>query len=403
VVCLVPKTAPSVRTYLRKYARQGGKAISYRAVVRYPDPDRPHHWLERTKVFHKERDAKRWIQQVAAEHAQHPHFRPATDVTVEDLLTRWLTTVAQPRVRPSTYRTYAGKAQLAIAHLGAIPVARLQPMDIQGLYRTLLDAGKAPATVQRVHVVLHRALADAVGWGLVAGNAADHAKPPRVPPRDLAPPDADQVARLLQAAQDDRLYALWAFLALTGVRKGEALALQWGDIDEAARVAYIRRTLVWEDRYRGFGPPKTASGQRAVALSDAVLDILRAHRQQQDADRQMAGDAWQATDLVFTTRHGRWLNPSNVHRAFKRLVVQAGLPPGTRIHDLRHALATRWLAAREQPRVVAEQLGHANVSITLGIYGHVTAAMRRDAADRDAADLLAAARPDTEAEGSPAR
>lgn len=382
----MPKMDGHVRGYIRTYTRQDGKT-SYRAVVRYPDPDRPGQWLERTKVFHVRYEAQAWRAATIAEHAKNPQYRPQ-EQTVGGLLDRWLTTVARTRVRPSTLDTYTAKAKLAADRIGHIPLARLRPLDIQNVYGDLLTCGKAPATVQGVHMVVHAALATAVEWGWLLANPADRVKPPRIPSREITPPTPDQAAQLLRTAEPHRLYALWVFLALTGVRKGEALALQWGDIDETERVAHIRRTLTGDGRGRAFGPPKTASARRDVALSHALITVLQAHRTRQDAERLAAGPRWIDMGLAFTTSLGTWLGPSNIHRVFKQLVAQAALPPSTRIHDLRHALATRWLADGVQPRTVSEQLGHAGVGVTLAIYGHVVPAMRTQAADQDAQSLL---------------
>jgi len=118
-----------------------------------------------------------------------------------------------------------------------------------------------------------------------------------------------------------------------------------------------------------------------VALSDHLLGILRQQQSAQRLEHVAAGEVWQNSGYVFTTAVGTWLSPRNVHRSFKQLVARAGLSPTTRIHDLRHAMATFWLANGVQPKVVSERLGHANVNITLQVYGHVLPNMQAEAAN----------------------
>ena len=91
---------------------------------------------------------------------------------------------------------------------------------------------------------------------------------------------------------------------------------------------------------------------------------------------------WARAPWVFTTKTGRWLAPNHVHETFKRLLHRAHLPPAIRIHDLRHAMATQWLAQGIPVKVVSERLGHANVAITLEVYSHVLPDMQAQAAQQ---------------------
>jgi integrase len=84
---------------------------------------------------------------------------------------------------------------------------------------------------------------------------------------------------------------------------------------------------------------------------------------------------------VFTTPAGGWLDPNNIRRVFDTAISRAGVP-AIRIHDLRHTFATLALGAGVHPKQVQEMLGHADVSITLDIYSHVTEDMHRDATER---------------------
>jgi integrase len=111
-----------------------------------------------------------------------------------------------------------------------------------------------------------------------------------------------------------------------------------------------------------------------------AIDALHEHRTRQDGERTAAGDAWEDRGLVFPNIHGGFVDYTNlVGRSFKPLLKRAGLPP-IRFHDLRHTCATLLLSKGVHPKVVADVLGHASVTITLDTYSHVIPGLRDVAA-----------------------
>jgi integrase len=123
--------------------------------------------------------------------------------------------------------------------LGHLAVNKLTTIDIDDLFRHLLRAGGndgeplAPGTVHRVHVVVHRALTQAVRWEWVWLNPAGAASPPRVAPAEVRPPSPDQVRRLLTHVEEcDPGFAAYLWLAAsTGARRSQLLGLRWTEID----------------------------------------------------------------------------------------------------------------------------------------------------------------------------
>jgi integrase len=154
----------------------------------------------------------------------------------------------------------------------------------------------------------------------------------------------------------------------TGMRLGEVVALGWVD-------------LHLDDEYLTVRRAKTAAGRRRVELDPGTIAALRAHRKRQAAERLAFGAGWRDHGLVFTRPGGEPLNPDAVRLAFKRRAARLGLPV-IRFHDLRHGWATLALEAGEHPKVVAEQLGHASVKVTLDTYSRVTSGMRRGRSGR---------------------
>lgn len=158
----------------------------------------------------------------------------------------------------------------------------------------------------------------------------------------------------------------------------------WKDIDLAKGTAMIRRTYTW----REIGVTKTPHGERSIALSPFLVALLREHRHKQKLEQLAAGPDWEEHGLVFMTRRGTPISPRNVLRDFKKLLKRAGLPETCRIHDLRHAMATHWLASGVPPRLVSERMGHASVRFTMDVYGHVIPGEEATAAADMERDLL---------------
>lgn len=124
---------------------------------------------------------------------------------------------------------------------------------------------------------------------------------------------------------------------------------------------------------------KTERNARILPLPVFVERALVRHAELQIAERRDARDTWQDHDLVFPSVVGTPIDPRNLLRQFKDLLVAAGLPD-MRFHDLRHSCATTLIAESVHPRVVQEILGHSQISTTMNVYGHVLDPIRRVAA-----------------------
>jgi len=125
------------------------------------------------------------------------------------------------------------------------------------------------------------------------------------------------------------------------------------------------------------GEPKTKAGRRKILLSKMVVEALKEQKVRQEQVRIKAGDRWREHGLIFSNKHGGFLNPDYVWQWFKRLLKEADLPD-VRFHDLQHGAATVLLAAKVDLKVVSELLGHNSVAITADIYAHVLPEMQQE-------------------------
>lgn len=280
------------------------------------------------------------------------------------------------RVRPKTFRRYCDLYKVHIEPtLGRRKLSDLKPDHLRAVYRARLAAGLSARTVQHAHVLLKQVLRQAVADGLIPRSPAEAVRPPRATKKDIRPLTPSEVRRMLREVREDRYEALYVVAVTTGLRQGELLGLGWDDIDLDGSVLQVRHTLQAPGFPKGapatLTAPKTPRSRRSVRLTALAVDALRQHRERQDAERTAAGDTWEDRGLVFPNIHGGPMDYTNlVARSFKPLLKKAGLPP-IRFHDLRHTCATLLLSKGVHPKVVADVLGHASVTITLDTYSHV--------------------------------
>ena len=222
----------------------------------------------------------------------------------------------------------------------------------------------------QVHRILHAAFRQAMRWQLVSVNPSDGVTPPKTEAPTLTMPDAGQISKLLDAA-DDEFRPMLAVIAGTGLRRGEAAALRWDGVEldsdrPTLRVAGSTQRAGGELRVM---PPKTQRGYRVVPLPASVAGVLRRVRAEQAERRLIAGSAWNDEGYVFDRGDGRPLDPDDLTKAFGRARARSGVA-GVRLHDLRHHFATLHMANGTNARIVSDLLGHSNVAFTMMVYSH---------------------------------
>jgi integrase len=342
--------------------------------------------VERT-VRGNKREASKVLAAMVAEVDRRP-VTSAGKGTVADLCREWLE-FATPSFSPKTVETtrmYIDDPIIPV--LGSLQVAKLSPSDLDRFYRQLLEVGRsrgpyAPATIRRVHGIIRRALSQGVRWGWITHNPAIDASPPRVPLKELKPPDPDQVVGVFHFAQesDPELATFIMLAASSGARRGELLALRWSDVDlDRGRLSIERGIVRVGDDLIEQGT-KTHQSRR-ISLDAGTVAALRAHEALMIERAQAAASTITSQSFVFSHSadcSSPW-HPDSTSRAFRRVCQQAGVKD-VRLHDLRHYVATRLLAAGVDVRTVAGRLGHRNPSTTLNVYSHFVPETDQEAAE----------------------
>lgn len=313
----------------------------------------------------------------------------AGKLTVGEYLDGWLADSVKGAVKETTYANYSYVARRHISPaLGTVKLKSLTPAHVRGFYVEKARTGLAAATVRKMHVVLRRAIAQALSDGLIPRNAADGVKTPRVsaPGEEIQPLTSEESAAFLEAARGERLEALYVVAVHCGLREGELLALRWEDVEleDAKPALLVRRTITRGEDGRGWvvGTSTKSGKGRRVRLTRQAVVALKDHRKRQLEERMRLAGLWQDHGLVFAGESGSLFNPSNLrNRSFRRVKTRSGVREDLRFHDLRHTCATLLLGRDVNAKVVSEMLGHASITITLNTYSHVLPDMQDTAAD----------------------
>lgn len=320
--------------------------------------------------------------------------------TVATWLEYWLEHIARPGLRESSFDAYRNAvATHLVPGLGQHRLDRLEPEHLERLYRGMIQRGSSPGNAHQVHRTMRTALGEAHRRGHVARNVAALARAPRVQPDPPEPFTVKEVQDILRAARGGRNSARWALALALGLRQGEALALRWPDVDLDSGTLRIRETRTRPKYEHGCdgrcgkhaghcpqrrqrnpvtGQTKSAAGKRNIGLPDELEALLKLHREEQERERQAAGQLWDEGEWVFASEIGRPLNPNSDYHAWKALLRRAGVRDA-RLHDARHTAATVLLVLGVPERTAMALMGWSSTSMAVR-YQHVTDPIRRGVA-----------------------
>jgi integrase len=309
-------------------------------------------------------------------------FRELSRATFADYARQWTETYTGRTgrgIRPDTLAGYADELRrFAVPHFGRMRLAEVEPRDIKAYVTELSRRGFAPNTVRLALAPVRAMFATAVEEGLIRSNPASGI---RLPSRPLTGDEDDEdrvkalseeeLARVIEAVRPEwRLFV--TFVAHTGMRISEAIAVRWSDVDlEAGRVHVRRRWFAGT-----YAPPKSRFGKRQIPLSPDLAEALARRR---DAFRPAADE------LVWPNRSGNPLDPPNILSRVLKPAGQAAGVPWIGWHTLRHTCGSILFRHGANAKQVQHWLGHHSPAFTLSVYVH---AMRDNMPDPAFLDTL---------------
>lgn len=308
-----------------------------------------------------------------------------------EYLDYWLTEVIAKERAQTTLEHYSSLVERHIKPaLGGKELQKLSVNDVRTFLRSKIGSTTARKTeiseqsIKALHTCISSSLQNAVREELITRNVARLVQTPRAENAEVRPLTEDELAQFLTAVAPHRLRALWILYLGLGLRRCEGLGLSWDDIDFETGVVHVRYQL---KRVNGKGLVrvrlKSKKSRRILPLPTVCARALRAWKLTQQADAEEAEARWEGNtqDLVFTTRFGRPIEPSNINRALTSLARQSQLR-SVHPHALRHSCATFLQAQGVDMWVIRDILGHSKLSITSDLYSHVLLPALRDAIKR---------------------
>ena len=365
---------------------------------------------------------RKYVQRKKLEDAQEAWFKlrdqaqrgpVGSDVPrLAEFLNYWLTEVIEPNLAPKTYEKYETFSRLhIIPHIGDKRLDKLQVKDIRQWLNKLgricqccaqgKDAAQSESKRRCCAVgkccqavlsarsrndardTLRAALACAVDEEIIGRNIAAVVKLPTPRKTKRRWWSVDEARRFLEYARQsgETLYAAFVLVLVMGLRKGEVLGLAWELIDFDAAQLYVGEQVQRVGHQLHRRQVKTETSEAPLPLIDLCIAALKIRKEQQNADRERAGDAWVETGLVFTTRHGTPIEPRNFTRSFDRCIAAAKVPRIT-VHGTRKTCGSLLAALDVHPRVAMQILRHSKIAVTMEIYTEVPSAATRDALRR---------------------
>ena len=304
-------------------------------------------------------------------------------ITFGQWLDKWMTDYAAHK-RQKTIERYEGLIQRHIApYVGHVELTKLTPGDIQALEAKLLANGMAPKGVEMVHNVISGAYKYALRMEVAWRYPAKSVTPPKITRKEVEPPEIAKVKEILKLAEEEGhpLFPCFHLIAYTGLRRGEALGLRHQDLNlEAGTISIVQ--AISRSLHKGIivQPTKTNAGRRMIDLDELTVGVLRAHLGKQLLSRMELEGAYQDNGLVFPGPLGEPMNPMAVTRAFQSFAKRLGLE-GAKLHDLRHFHASVMLQNGQSLLLVSKRLGHASISTTSDVYGHLLPGWGKEAAN----------------------
>ena len=374
-----------------------------------PGPDGQRRQAKR-RGFPTRKAAQEELDRLRHSVTPNTYVPPKRQTLSEYLTDDWLPAVRR-ELAASTWESYDRNVRVhVVPRIGGVQLQQADGALLNRFYASLLESGRKrgnqsaglkPRTVRYIHTILSGAFDDAVRWQRLVVNPATRATPPsagasKAP--EMRTWTGPQVRSFLALCEGDRYYGPFAFLALTGCRRGEALGLRWSDVDLDRATAAIRQTVIPLTKASGKGRegrimPRTKTDRaRVIELDAATVNMLRTWKARQAEERLLLGPGYDDSDLIFCRPDGRPYHPEAFSKTFDRRLRQPKYSalPMIRLHDLRHTWATLALAAGVDVVIVSKRLGHGSPMTTWQTYQHVVAGMQTDAAEKVAALIFGA-------------
>lgn len=312
------------------------------------------------------------------------------DISLRYYLKEWTNEYKKDTVRKNTLEIHQQNIKNHILpYFKQILIKDVKPMMYQKFLNYLNNQGYSKRTIEIIHGTMYNAFSKALILGKIEKNPCEGVTiKGKQKGKDLKYIESGDIQRFLKVAYEYG-YIYWLFykvLIETGIRKGEAAALQWTDIDLKNQTLNINKSLDFKEasinKKNIFGDVKTYGSKRVITISQSLANDLHFHKKYQNQNKIALNAMYHhELNLVLCRNDGNYMPKSSLFNSFSRILKRAELPP-LPIHSTRHSHAVLLLEAGADMKYVQERLGHGSIQITSDVYAHISKKIEKDTMDK---------------------
>jgi integrase len=300
---------------------------------------------------------------------------------LSEFLTEWLETEHKFNIAYSTHLRYLSLLKCHISPLiGNYYLDQVTPQLISNFLTEMRLAGLSARSMQQARVLLSIGFKAAEDQGLINNNPVLKVRNPQNREIQITPLSIDEVKRLLSTFMGTYLSARLHMALVCGLRQGEALGLQWSDVDFGRGILQVQKQMQFIDRKHAFVELKTFRSRRVIALTDETIEALRFHKGLQVGVSPNPNNRWAEAGLIFCNSDGSPINAKTDYKEWQKALKLCGIAP-RRLHDARHTAATLMYSQGIGIETISRALGHSSSAITSRLYVHSAEEPLRSAAD----------------------
>jgi len=367
------------------------KSGKYYAVINiYQNGNRKQKWIDTGfAIKGNKMRAEKALREILVQY-ESSEIPIASDTDFADYISHWLDSVKN-KIETDTYESYVETVKVHIdpyfrelnRSLESLTRADIQSyIDLKASSGRIKGKGGLSATTLRRHrVIIHMVFDLAIKENLIKYNPCELIELPKAKKYEAKFCDRDDINKLLTVSKNEEIYPIIFITVSLGLRRSEVLGLRWQSVDLNHDMITINNTVVKHTTTVEKERTKSKSSNRTLPLNASAKELLLQVNAKQDDNRKFFGNGYHESDYVFTRADGTLYNPDYITHTFSKILKKNGLEH-VRFHDLRHACGGILMSEGCTLKDVQTYLGHANISVTADVYGHLDLSRKRMLSDK---------------------